>query len=142
MSRLATLAGGEQDCFLPQWRRIIEMRAVDVVQPDVCYLGGLTRTLKVASMAREAGLRCTAHSANLSLVTVFALYLMGALENAGPYVEFSIEHGDDYPWQEGLFAPALVVREGKVEIAAAPGWGVEINPDWLAGAEQRISTLG
>ena len=27
------------------------MRAVDVVQPDVCYLGGINRTLKVVEMA-------------------------------------------------------------------------------------------
>ncbi len=135
------VAGGEQDCFLPQWRRIIGLRAVDVVQPDVCYLGGLTRTLKVVKIAQQAGLACTPHSANLSMVTVFALHLMGAIENAGPYVEFSIEPTDYYPWQEGLFEPALVVREGKVEIPAAPGWGVEINPDWLARTEQQISTL-
>src|SRR5206468_2957478 len=49
------VAGGEQDCLLPQWRRIIETRAVDVVQPDICYLGGLTRTLTVARMAQAAG---------------------------------------------------------------------------------------
>ncbi|MDX1528230.1 MAG: mandelate racemase/muconate lactonizing enzyme family protein, partial [Gammaproteobacteria bacterium] len=39
------VAGGEQDCEIPTWRRIIELNAVDVIQPDVCYLGGLTRTL-------------------------------------------------------------------------------------------------
>ena len=47
------VTGGEQDCELPTWRRMIEMRAVDVVQPDVCYLGGLTRTLRVAAMAQR-----------------------------------------------------------------------------------------
>ena len=35
------VTGGEQDCSLHQWRRMIELRAVDVVQPDVCYVGGL-----------------------------------------------------------------------------------------------------
>ena len=29
------VAGGEQDCMLPTWRRMIELRAVDIVQPDV-----------------------------------------------------------------------------------------------------------
>ena len=48
------VTGGEQDCDLSTWKRIIEMRAVNVVQPDVCYLGGLTRTLKVAEMSRQA----------------------------------------------------------------------------------------
>jgi L-alanine-DL-glutamate epimerase-like enolase superfamily enzyme len=80
------VTGGEQDCDLSIWKRMIKIRAVDVVQPDVCYLGGLTRTLKVAEMASQAGLICTPHSANLSMVTVFTLHLMGSLENAGPYV--------------------------------------------------------
>ncbi len=30
------VAGGEQDCMLPQWRRMIAMHAVDVVQPGIC----------------------------------------------------------------------------------------------------------
>ena len=42
------VAGGEQDCLLSSWRRMIDLRAVDIVQPDVCYVGGLTRALAVA----------------------------------------------------------------------------------------------
>ncbi|MGB0386706.1 MAG: mandelate racemase/muconate lactonizing enzyme family protein [Ardenticatenaceae bacterium] len=135
------VAGGEQDCSLSTWRRIIEMRAFDIVQPDICYLGGLTRTLRVAEMAQKAGLPCTPHSANLSLVTVFTLHMMGAIENAGPYVEFSIEGPDYYPWQAGLYTPVLEAHDGKVQIPDAPGWGVEINEAWLAGAKHQISEL-
>jgi L-alanine-DL-glutamate epimerase-like enolase superfamily enzyme len=135
------VAGGEQDCMLPQWRRMIEMRAVDVVQPDVCYIGGLTRTLQVAQMARQAGMRVTPHSANLSLVTVFALHLAGAIENAGPYVEFSIEGAEYYPWEVGVFTPALVAHDGNVAIPDSPGWGVEIEPKWLAQADRLVSEL-
>jgi L-alanine-DL-glutamate epimerase-like enolase superfamily enzyme len=135
------VAGGEQDCLLSQWRRIIGLPAVDVVQPDVCYLGGLTRTLEVAAMADAAGLVCTPHSANLSMVTVFTLHLMGAIPNAGPYVELSIEPDDYYPWQLGLFEPALVVRDGKVAIPDGAGWGVEPSPGWLARAARQVSRL-
>ena len=133
------VAGGEQDCLLHQWRRMIELRAVDVVQPDVCYVGGFTRALEVARMAADAGLTCIPHSANLSLVTVFALHLLGAIENAGPYVELSIEPNEDYPWQVGLFSPALEVRDGKVAIPDAPGWGVEVAPESIARAERLVS---
>lgn len=136
------VTGGEQDCDLTIWRRMIDMRAVDVVQPDVCYLGGIHRTLKVAKMAEEAGLPVTPHSANLSLVTVFTLHLMGALPNAGPYVEFSIEGPDYYPWQEGLFSPAFQIADGKVRIPDGPGWGIEVNRDWLAEAAYRKSEDG
>jgi L-alanine-DL-glutamate epimerase-like enolase superfamily enzyme len=121
---------------------MIGTRAVDVVQPDICYLGGLTRTLRVAALARAAGLPVAPHSANRSLVTVFTLHMMGAIVGAGPYVEFSIEDADHCPWPDGLYAPALVARDGKVAIPDGPGWGVEINPDWLAQAACQRSELG
>lgn len=132
------VAGGEQDYSLSQWRRIIGMRAVDIVQPDICYIGGLTRALRVADMAAQAGMPCVPHSANLSLVTVFSLHMLGAIPNAGPYVEFSIE---PTPWTQGLYHPALEVHDGKVDIPDGPGWGVEIDSSWLANAEREVSTL-
>lgn len=130
------VAGGEQDTDLAQWRRMIAMRAVDIVQPDVCYVGGFTRARRVAAMAAEAGLPCVPHSANLSLVTVFALHLLGAIPNAGPYLEFGIEPDG---WTHGLFAPALEVRDGCVAIPDGPGWGVTVNPAWLARADRQVS---
>ena len=135
------VAGGEQDCLLTTWRRMIDSRAVDIVQPDVCYVGGLTRALAVAEMAAEAGLPCVPHSANLTLVTVFSLHLMGAIANAGAYVEFSIEDGADYGWQNGLYRPALAVRDGCVAIPDEPGWGIEIDPAFLERAVYTSSSL-
>lgn len=136
------VTGGEQDCFMPVWKQMIGMRAVDIVQPDVCYIGGIVRTLRVARMAADAGLPCTPHSANLGMVTLFTMHLLGALENAGAYLEFSIEEADYYPWQYGLYRndPYRVV-DGHVTIPAEPGWGVEIAPEWLARATHQVSML-
>ena len=136
------VTGGEQDCFMPVWKQMIGMRAVDIVQPDVCYIGGIVRTLRVARRAADAGLPCTPHSANLGMVTLFTMHLLGALENAGAYLEFSIEEADYYPWQYGLYRndPYRVV-DGHVTIPAEPGWGVEIAPEWLARATHQVSML-
>jgi L-alanine-DL-glutamate epimerase-like enolase superfamily enzyme len=129
------VTGGEQDCMFQIWQQMIDRRAVDVVQPDVCYMGGITRTLQVASMAARAGIPCTPHSANLSMVTLFTMHLLGAIPNAGKYLEFSIEGPDYYPWQEGLFRTwPYTVTDGKVTIPEEPGWGVEIEPKWLERA--------
>lgn len=130
------VAGGEQDYDLEQWRRIVDMHAVDIVQPDICYVGGLTRALRVAKMAEAASLPCVPHSANLSMVTLFTLHMMGAIPNAGPHVEFSIEPTS---WASGIYAPALEVVNGKVMIPTGPGWGVEVNPAWLEKAAYQKS---
>ena len=134
------VTGGEQDCHLPLWRRMIDLRAVDIVQPDICYVGGLTRALKVARMANAAGLPVTPHAANLSMVTVFTMHFLASLDNAGKYLEFSIEDERYYPWQQGLFRnPPFAVEDGMVTIPSEPGWGVEIEPRWLDGADYTAS---
>ena len=105
-------------------------------------LGGISRTLKVARMAQEAGLPVTPHSANLSMVTLFTMHLMAAIPNAGDYLEFSIEGADYYPWQEGLFVRSPYdIAYGHVTISDEPGWGVEIDPPWLARSCYKVSEL-
>jgi|TARA_B110000971_G_scaffold147686_1_gene150885 L-alanine-DL-glutamate epimerase-like enolase superfamily enzyme len=134
------VTGGEQDCDLSTWKRMIEMRAVDIVQPDILYLGGISRTLRVVEMAQTAGLSVTPHCANMSMVTLFTMHLLRAISNAGKYLEFSIEGADYYPWQDGLFTSSpYKIEDGQARVTDAPGWGVEINPEWLARSKYQIS---
>lgn len=136
------VTGGEQDFWIPTWRHMIDTHVVDIIQPDICYLGGLTRTLRVARLGERAGLPCTPHSANLSMVTLFTMHLLTAIPNAGDYLELSIEGPDYYPWQEGLFlGDPYAVRDGTVQISGEPGWGVEIDPAWLAHATYQQSKV-
>ncbi|MEM9140316.1 MAG: mandelate racemase/muconate lactonizing enzyme family protein [Pseudomonadota bacterium] len=137
------VTGGEQDCDLPTWRRMIDMRAVDIVQPDVMYLGGMCRTMRVVKMAEAAGLPVTPHCANLSMVTLFTMHLLRAIPNAGKYLEFAIEGADYYPWQYGLYVEdPFTITDGHATVTDKPGWGVEINPAWLAKSEYRVSEAG
>ncbi len=134
------VAGGEQDCELSMWQLSIEHGAVDILQPDIMYLGGLYRTLEVCRMGERAGLPITPHAANLGLVTICTMHLLRAIPNPGKYLEFSIEGLDYYPWQAGLFlGDPYRIEDGHATVTDAPGWGVEINPDWLARARHRVS---
>ena len=136
------VTGGEQDCELQNWKHMIDWRVVDIVQPDICYLGGLTRTLRVAEMAEKAGLPCTPHCANLSMVTLCTMHLLRAIPNAGKYLEFSIEQKDYYPWQYDLFRKSpFEIDDGHATVTDAAGWGVDINPDWLEKADHQTSNL-
>lgn len=131
------VTGGEQDTDLAQFQRMINMHAVDIVQPDICYVGGLSRALEVARMAREAGMVCTPHAANLSMVTVFTMHMCAAIPNRGHFMEFSIESND---WTKDLFVEKLEVKDGKISIPQGPGWGVTVRPEWLEKAEYQISS--
>jgi L-alanine-DL-glutamate epimerase-like enolase superfamily enzyme len=134
------VSGGEQDNDLAQWRRMIAMNAMDITQPDICYVGGFTRGLRVARMAAEAGKPVIPHSANISLVEVFSAHLMAASPNAGNFLEHTIE--DDAGINRlaaAMYEPQLVVREGRVRVPDEPGWGIRITPAWLEAAERRLS---
>src|SRR5262245_19144267 len=134
------VSGGEQDCELSTWRLICERRVVDIAQPDVLYVGGIARALRVARLAGQHGLPVTPHSANWGLVTLFTMHLLAALPNAGKYLEFSIEGADYYPWQYGLFRnDPYQIDNGHVTISTEPGWGVEIDPEWLARSRYEMS---
>ena len=134
------VAGGEQDCDLQHWKRMIDNRVVDIIQPDILYLGGMVRSMDVARMGHAAGLTCTPHAANLSLVTLFTMHLLRAVPNPGRYLEFSIEGDDYYPWQRELFVnDPYQITEGQAHVTDAPGWGVEICPEWLAKSTYKCS---
>lgn len=129
-------AGGEQDNDLAQWRRMIAMDAVEITQPDICYIGGISRAMQVAKMAEAAGKMCVPHSANLSPLTVFALHLMAAIPNAAPHLEYSIE---PTPWAEEIYTPLPQLQNGKLSLPDGPGWGIAIRQDWLEKAEREVS---
>ena len=134
------VTGGEQDCDLRIWRDMVDRKIVNIFQPDVMYLGGLTRTLQVAKIIERGGYTCTPHAANLSLVTMCTMHLLKAIPNAGPYLELSIEGQDYYPWQQELFLDKpFEVKNGSVNISDKPGWGVEINPQWIETAAYEVS---
>ena len=136
------VTGGEQDCDIRIWRDMVERKIVNIFQPDVMYLGGLTRTLKVAKIIEEGGFICTPHAANLSLVTMCTMHLLKAIPNAGPYLELSIEGEDYYPWQQDLFLnDPFAVENGCVTVTDQPGWGINLNPEWLNSADYKVSEV-
>jgi L-alanine-DL-glutamate epimerase-like enolase superfamily enzyme len=132
------VALGEQEHDVVGFERIVRAGAADVLQPDVGYAGGFTTALAVARLATAAGLAWTPHAANRSLLAPYSLHLRAACEGDGPPVELAIEAAD---WTVGLYRPALEVVDGHVAPSGEPGWGVEVEPAWLAAATRAVSEL-
>jgi len=98
--------------------------------------------MRVVRMAHSADLPVTPHCANLSLVTLFTMHLLNAIPNAGKYLEFSIEGRDYYPWQQNLFEEdPFEIKDGKVTISDRPGWGIDINQNWLNDSIYQVSAI-
>lgn len=130
------VAGGEQDQVLEHFHRMINTGVVDIVQPDIGYVGGMVRARKVALMAEAAGIPCTPHCANTSLLQIFTLHLAACTSSVSQFQEWSIE---DTAWTKELYDGLPQVKQSMIEIGSDPGWGVLINEDYLRGCETRIS---
>ena len=136
------VSGGEQDNDIAKWRRMINSHTFDIIQPDPLYMGGITRTWRTALMANQVGTPCIPHSANHGMVTLFTLHLMRAIPNPGKYLEFSIEFEDGINKEaRAMFAPALKIEDGALNLPAEPGWGLTIHPEWLKQTEYQLSEL-
>lgn len=132
------VAGGEQDNSLHQFRRMVAMRAVDIVQPDILYLGGICRARRVAMLARESGLACTPHAANRAMVQLFTLHFASAMPNCLYEQEWTMERTDS---SDGLLERPMEIEDGAVKVPEGPGWGIEVSEGWLREAEVRVSEL-
>ena len=131
------IAGGEQDYMIPQWRGYCNPPAVDIVQPDILYIGGFSRSLWVAELSRSAGQKSTPHCANRSMLPVFSSNYLCVVENGFPFMEYCIE---PEPWTDNVVIDdSHKVVDGKYTPSDKPGWGVTINPDLLKNAEYRIT---
>jgi len=127
------VAGGEQDTSLAQFQRMLTIGAVDIVQPDVGYIGGVSRARRVALMAEAAGKPCTPHCANQSMLQVFTLHLAAAMPSCSQYQEWGIEKN---AWAEGVYEPLPQVDDGKVPLPSGAGWGFELTPEFRRRATE------
>ena len=126
------IAGGEQEFSMRRFRWTIAHRAVDVVQPDLHYFGGYLRVIRVARMANAVGLPCTVHMSGSGLGYVDMCHLASCIENPGPHQEF--KGATKIPVH--CDSSSLKSEQGKVRVPSGPGYGVTIDPDFLAGAER------
>jgi len=123
------IAGGEQEPSMHNFRWLIHHGALDIVQPDIFYFGGMVRSMRVARMAAARGLTCIPHISGSGLGYLYMVHFVSALPNAGPYHEFK-GLNDKLPMR--CPTSDLKSHEGLVKVPTGPGLGVEIDPDYLS----------
>lgn len=126
------IANGEQDYSFYGFRWLLAHGGLDVVQPDNYYFGGMIRSVKVARMAAVFGKTIIPHMSGGGLGFFYNVQLVSALANAGEHHEFK-----SFKTQvrfECRTAEMKVVR-GKIKVPTGPGFGVDLDPDWVAKHE-------
>jgi len=122
------VANGEQDQSFVNFRWLIANDGIDIVQPDNYYFGGLIRSMKVALMAEAFDKTIVPHMSGGGLGFLYDIQFVSALPNAGPHHEFK-GLGTNVPY-ECTTSPLKVV-DGKIKVPTGPGFGVDIDPDFI-----------
>ena len=123
--RLTTpVAGYETETGLPGFRELISRRAVDIVQPDVIWTGGITETRKVAALAHAYHLPVIPHVFSSAVASIANMHLIASLPNGG-LLEFD---QNPNPLRSELFEEEITVSpDGTVALPDRPGLGVRLN---------------
>jgi L-alanine-DL-glutamate epimerase-like enolase superfamily enzyme len=122
------IAGGEQEPSMRNFRWLIANRALDIVQPDMFYFGGMIRSMKVARMAEAFNMPCVPHISGSGLGYLYMMHFVSAVPNAGPFHEFK-GFNTNIPLE--CKTSNLESVDGIVSVPSGPGLGIEIDPDFI-----------
>lgn len=136
------ISGGEAEFNRWGWRAILENRGLDIAQPEVCALGGISEYLRVLALCHAHFTPVINHvwgsavavATNLQLLAAMPP-LPGGLNPWEPMLEFDTT---DNRFRDELLADPLDIQGqvaasgGTVAIPTGPGLGVEPDRDFLA----------
>ncbi|MGE5610809.1 MAG: mandelate racemase/muconate lactonizing enzyme family protein [Bacillota bacterium] len=123
------VALGEQEYSLHGFRWLIANDAVQIVQPDNYYFGGMIRCMQVARMAAAFGKSCTPHMSGGGLGFLYMMHFVSSLPNATAHHEFK-GLATNVPF-ECRTSPLKVV-DGQIKVPTGPGLGVDIDPAFVS----------
>ncbi|MEJ7808119.1 MAG: enolase C-terminal domain-like protein, partial [Telluria sp.] len=121
------IATGESDCTRFDFRDLIDLRAADILQPDLGICGGITEAMRISALASAANLRLAPHlwagapafAAGLHVSAASpATHILEYSLGANPLIHESIE--EDFS-----------VEKGMIVIPDRPGLGITIRDDFV-----------
>ena len=128
------MAGGEEEFGMHAFRYLIGNEVFQILQPDLFYFGGMTRTMQVARMVEAAGLKITPHISGGGFGFLYMLHMVSVCPAAYKYHEFKMFQTKDANGTiipiESKGAPFESV-DGKIKPPTGSGLGVTIDPDYV-----------
>jgi L-alanine-DL-glutamate epimerase-like enolase superfamily enzyme len=127
------IGAGEMTRQLHEFRDLISHGCVDVLQPDVALVGGITGLRRVGYMAEENGILFTPHTWTNGMGLTANAHLVAGMADV-PFIEVPYDPPEwgvdrrDYMMAE----PLLVDGEGWINLGNEPGMGYALNEPMLA----------
>ena len=122
------ISGGEVFTRRQSFGPWIEAGALDIVQPDVTKVGGLTEQRRIAWSAEDHNLRAIPHGWNTAVGLASDLQFASAMRATD-----LVEYLDGSPYIDDLVeAPWRLDEDGMLGIPDAPGLGLSLDPERVA----------
>ncbi|MCP4820405.1 MAG: mandelate racemase/muconate lactonizing enzyme family protein [Shimia sp.] len=135
------ISGGEAEFNRWGWRQILENRGLDIAQPEVCALGGITEYLRVLALCHAHFTPVINHVWGSAIAVATNLQLLaamppmpGGLRPWEPMLEFDTT---DNKFRDNLLQEPLSIQSqvkengGRVAIPDGPGLGVTPDRDFI-----------
>ena len=119
------IATGERVFTKWGFKEILEKRAAVILQPDICYAGGITELKIIAGMAEAYYTPLAPHNPQGPCSLAASLQIAGAIPN------FLVQEGGDNQYTDLLAKPLPPVTGGYRPLPTEPGLGITIDEDKL-----------
>ncbi|MFN7087327.1 MAG: mandelate racemase/muconate lactonizing enzyme family protein [Burkholderiales bacterium] len=117
-----TVAAGENVSGVTEFRRLFEHEAIDVAQPSVTKMGGVTEMQKVFEAAAAFGVRVVPHSAYFGPGLLASIHVCAA-QAREIWIERFYCDFDVTP-----FGKAIDPRGSRIAVPQGPGLGIDPDP--------------
>ncbi len=119
------IATGERIFTKWGFREVLEKRAATILQPDVCYAGGITELKIIAGMAEAYYTPLAPHNPQGPCALAASLQIAGAIPN------FFVQERGDNEYADLLAKPLPPVVDGHRPLPTEPGLGITIDEEKL-----------
>ena len=127
-----SIATGEAAYTVDDFKRLVDARGVDIVQPALPTCGGFSQGKQIAMLAALNNLRVSPHVWGGAVGLAAALHFMASLPPTPhsdniPYPPLLEYDRGDNPLRDHLLLEPIVYERGAVRVPEGPGLGVELD---------------
>ena len=124
------IAAGEWQNTRFEFIDLMDKGLVDVAQPDVGRVGGLTEAMRVCQLAQDRGRLIVPHCWKTGIGIAASAHLAAAIPHC-PFIEFLPAELCNSALRVELVVDPLVMQNGKLQLPNKPGLGLDLNMDAL-----------
>lgn len=129
------VASGEWLTTRYEFADLMDIGKVDVAQPDIGRVGGITEALRVCRMAADRNRLIVPHCWKTGIGIAASVHL-AAVTGHCPFIEFLPAELTDSTLRRELVQEDFPIVDGKVVVPDTPGLGIKLNMDALRRFEQ------